>query len=558
MKKRYSIILLLILSHCFSAFTKIHPQFARTSRTESSVSSLGESKWRISLSPKDRWFYTNINVTKGSTINISATGFVTWAPPGGRNMSPRVGPNGTRPPFAEDKNRFPMPEAGCGSLIMRVADSKYFVGEGGAIKVNESGIIQLMINDDVLSDNSGGFSVDIEIPQNRNQNKSNHLVFSSQKDGNQEVYLLDLTTGGATNLSQSSEDDGYPRCSSDGRKIAFATNRDGYWEIYLMNRAGNGQSNLTRNRGGNGYMDWSPDGQTLVFASTRNGEKNNELYIVRADGTGLKRLTNNPAEDVHPDWSPDGKKIAFASERDGNRQIYVMNADGANLIRLMSNRWYDDYPAWSPDGSQLAFASDRDTRTSERLDIYVASRDGLNIRRIVSNPADDRHPSWSPDGGLVAFASNRDGDRDIFIVRADGTGLKKVFSADGNDEHPQWCGNGQIRKRIEVQANKMWVDTGIDTTGRVVRIEYESGRWSNGGNMPLYADGRGGGSWRGLLVPNAPFRSLVGKTSSGTFYVGNLREGNFGPGRLYLSINDVPGTYNDNLGSLIVVVNSID
>lgn len=271
--------------------------------------------------------------------------------------------------------------------------------------------------------------------------QSNYLVFSSQRDNNQEVYLLDLTTGLATNLSQSGGDDGYPRCSPDGQRIAFATNRDGYWEIYLMNRDGSGQQNLTKNRDGNGYMDWSPDGRSLAFASTRNGERNNEIYTIRVDGSGLRRLTYNPAEDVHPTWSPDGRKIAFASERDGNRQIYVMNTDGTNLTRLMTNRWYDDYPMWSPDGKQIAFASDRDSGSSDRLDIYVVNADGSNVRRITSHPADDRHPAWSPDGSLIAFASNRDGDRDIFVVRPDGTGVKKVFSSHGNDEHPYWCGS---------------------------------------------------------------------------------------------------------------------
>lgn len=442
MKSRYLIISVMILCFYFSAFTKAQPGDVRSSRAESIVSASSSNKWKVRLSARVRWFDTFINVESGATIYISATGIVNWGPPPGDEYTPfRVGPNGTRPPYEDDKHRFPMPDAGCGSLIMRIGDSIYSIGEGGSVKVGESGTIQLMVNDDFLQDNSGNFFIDIEIPQRRNRNKSNCLLFSSQSDGNQEVYQLNLTTGIAANLSQSEEDDGYPRCSLDGRKIAFATNRDGFWDIYLMNADGSGQQNLTKNRGGNGYMDWSPDGQTLVFASTRNGQKNNEIYTIRADGTGLKKLTNHSAEDVHPAWSHDGRKIVFASERGGNRQIYVMNADGTNLVRLMSNRWYDDYPAWSPDGSQIAFSSDRDSKSSERLDIYVTSVSGSNIKRVTSHPSDDRHPAWSPNGMLLAFASNRDGDRDIFTVRINGTEVKKVFSSNGNDEHPHWCGD---------------------------------------------------------------------------------------------------------------------
>jgi hypothetical protein len=58
-----------------------------------------------------------------------------------------------------------MPDAGCGSLIMRVGGSVYFVGDRASMRVNESGTIQLMVNDDVLTDNSGAFYVSIEIPR---------------------------------------------------------------------------------------------------------------------------------------------------------------------------------------------------------------------------------------------------------------------------------------------------------------------------------------------------------------------------------------------------------
>lgn len=164
MKRLFFILTLLPLTLCFYAFINTRSQErVRSSRVESSVAVLEPGRWMVWLSPKDRWFDTGINVARGTTINISATGSVVWAPPGGRNMSPRVGPNGTRPPFEEDKYRFPMPDAACGSLIMRVGATIYSVGEKRAVRVVESGTVQLMVNDDLLSDNSGGFSVKVEV-----------------------------------------------------------------------------------------------------------------------------------------------------------------------------------------------------------------------------------------------------------------------------------------------------------------------------------------------------------------------------------------------------------
>lgn len=161
MKTLYRAIVLLILIAVFSCPVKT--QVITSSRIGSSVTNLEEGKWKVILSPKDRWFDTGAKVPSGTMLRISASGRVTWAPPGGRNMSSTVGPSGTRLPFPEDSARFPMPQAGCGSLIMRIGNSMFAVGDGGFIQVDEAGTIQLMVNDDDLSDNTGNFSINIEI-----------------------------------------------------------------------------------------------------------------------------------------------------------------------------------------------------------------------------------------------------------------------------------------------------------------------------------------------------------------------------------------------------------
>ena len=140
----------------------------------SSVTPLGSGNWRVLLSARDFWFDTNIRAVKGSTIKLRASGLVNWAPPGDTPW--RVGPQGTRPPYDDDKHRFPLPNAGCGSLIMRLGSSTYFVGESASIVVNEPGNILLMVNDDILSDNSGSFTVDVDVAQSAEVDPSELLT----------------------------------------------------------------------------------------------------------------------------------------------------------------------------------------------------------------------------------------------------------------------------------------------------------------------------------------------------------------------------------------------
>ena len=142
-----------------------------------------------------------------------------------------------------------------------------------------------------------------------------------------------------------------PVWSPDGQKIAFTSERDGNWEVYVMNADGTGQRNLTRNAA-NDFLwpsssSWSPDGRKIVFGRDRNGDgSSDDIYVVNADGSGQRRLTQ---DGQRPLWSPDGQKIAFRSKRNGNDDIYVMNPDGSGQRNLTHNpARIDDGLAWSP------------------------------------------------------------------------------------------------------------------------------------------------------------------------------------------------------------------
>ena len=54
-------------------------------------------------------------------------------------------------------------------------------------------------------------------------------------------------------------------------KIAFSSNRDGNWEIYLMNPDGSQQKRLTQNSARDFSPVWSPDGEQILFVSNRDG-----------------------------------------------------------------------------------------------------------------------------------------------------------------------------------------------------------------------------------------------------------------------------------------------
>ena len=100
-------------------------------------------------------------------------------------------------------------------------------------------------------------------------------------------------------LTDQGADNRYPRVSPDGSRLAFTSYRDGNAEIYVMNAGGSGVARLTNDPAEDEAPSWSPYGNQLVFASNRDGDY--ELYIIESDGSGSPaQLTFNSGQDRWP------------------------------------------------------------------------------------------------------------------------------------------------------------------------------------------------------------------------------------------------------------------
>lgn len=94
-----------------------------------------------------------------------------------------------------------------------------------------------------------------------------------------------------------------PAWSPDGKYITFRDDRDGNYDVYLLNLETGEETNVSNHPGADIEPAWSPDGEWLVFASMRDGSPNFDIYIMRRDGSDLQRLSTHPAKDSYPAWT---------------------------------------------------------------------------------------------------------------------------------------------------------------------------------------------------------------------------------------------------------------
>ncbi|HYP01141.1 MAG TPA: LamG-like jellyroll fold domain-containing protein, partial [Pyrinomonadaceae bacterium] len=266
------------------------------------------------------------------------------------------------------------------------------------------------------------------------------VAFTSNRDGNNEIYLMNADGTGQTNLTNNAANDRSPAWSPDGARIAFISDRSGNNEIHLMNADGTGVTQLTSTGGAiqAAAPAWSPDGTRIAFGS--GTAPNFDISVINTNGTGLTNLTNTAGSDFDPAWSPDGAKIAFQTNRTGNLEIFVMNSDGTSQTNLTNNPAIDLQPAYSPDGAKIVFGSDRTNATND--DLFVMNADGTNPTALDTTiNQGDYDAAYSPDNTKIVFTSDRvGGDEKIFVMNANGTNQTNLSGNAGgyNDNQPTW------------------------------------------------------------------------------------------------------------------------
>lgn len=259
------------------------------------------------------------------------------------------------------------------------------------------------------------------------------VAFVSNRDGNDEVYMMDYDGHNQTRLTFNKVPDNLPAWSPDQSSIIYTTYRNSNADL-VVRHIYEGKEVMISAKGGNFSGAFSPDGKRLAFCSSRDG--NSEVYACRPDGNGLQRLTFNSAADLAPSWSPNGRQLAFTSDRAGTGmpQIYIMDAEGANVRKISFGGNYHDAPAWSPAGDLVAFVS----RVENLFDIYLLNVRTNQVMKITESRARNETPSWSPDGRHLVFGSNMGGEGvQIYSIDYDGTNLRRL-TGQGQNKVPNW------------------------------------------------------------------------------------------------------------------------
>ena len=297
-------------------------------------------------------------------------------------------------------------------------------------------------------------------------------------------------------------------------KILFTSSRDGNREVYIMNPDGSDQVRLTKHPANDLNAVWSPTGEEILFISDRDDVR--DLYLMDPDGSNVRRLFKKEVYRGRPAWAPDGTQIAYMHLRwdIDEYPIYIATLGEQKEEELIMNA---HNPAWAPDGTEIVCS------ISARLTI-INVRTGKQKRPLSRKVADwQLQPSWSDVGNKIAFTGHKDpplppdrkpGDpfppgwedkQTIFIVNSDGTDFKQLVAE---------AGPKASRPAISPNGEEVLYTQEINGLLQIFKVDVNSGVHTQLTHIGHFFQANSGGDWfdPAYALPVAPQPKLLTTT----------------------------------------------
>ncbi len=203
--------------------------------------------------------------------------------------------------------------------------------------------------------------------------------------------------------------DVYPRFSPDGSTIAFSSNRDGNYDVFVVSAEGGKPKQLTFHSADDNVVGWTPDGKRVIFSSTRaKGAFPNvaTLFEVCVEGGAEQPVPTDWGSSAS--YSPDGKKMAFTRHpavwsRKHYRGAYaadlwVMDVAAKTFNKLGDADYKGNYlwPMYGANG-EIYFVSDR---TANEKNIKYG---GPDVMKSVNNIWKISEKGGTPSAGNASY-----------------------------------------------------------------------------------------------------------------------------------------------------------
>ena len=264
------------------------------------------------------------------------------------------------------------------------------------------------------------------------------LVVSEPPKGDQRtghVWLFDTSTNSFRQLTFSEKSESLPKWSPDGKTLAFLSNRDTNQQIYLLSMSGGESMPLTKGKRNITRFSWSHDGKTIAFLApdaksdaeekkekdkddahvADKDDKHTRLWLLNIADQSERALTPANYELSDLAWFPDGKSLAVIAtdhpESDQNTErIFLVSIYGdpkTAMTQLFAPHGPFGDLGVAPAGHIISFVGSREDGPGPH-DLWLLPV-GMHAAKNLTATNLDRPVfayRWNKDGSLVLLAAD--------------------------------------------------------------------------------------------------------------------------------------------------------
>ena len=164
------------------------------------------------------------------------------------------------------------------------------------------------------------------------------------------LTITDTNGNNPIDITDAKAYNGRAKWSPDSQSILYISDRDGNNEIYLYSLKDQSTRRLTQNVTNEKYCSWAPDSKRFAYTTQYYEEgkpDRNDVFVMSLESGQTVQITQNIYDDSEIAWSPISDRIAFHSKRDTIDHIFTMKSDGTDIQQISTANTYHGEPNWA-------------------------------------------------------------------------------------------------------------------------------------------------------------------------------------------------------------------